>query len=285
MLSAEAQVQGRTPDEVELAAAATAAPRLCPACGADAPEPLPHYSRDPWHIVQCTSCGFVYLKNPPDYAALISDLAWEKQAKSEKTRRKEAYPVLHWLDTKTRWRLKILTPPEKEMLKTLFAPGPVLDVGCSKGTRLPTDAFTPYGVEISEALHRMADKHMRAHGGYCIHAAAIEGTRQFPEGHFTGVLLRSFLEHEVDPKGLLEAGFRVLKPGGSVYIRVPNYSGCNRRLIGHRWPGFRLPDHVNYFTDRSLKAMAEACGFTFRLKNRANFYVDDNIHALLIKPE
>ena len=74
--------------------------------------------------------------------------------------------------------------------------------------------------------------------------------KQFPDRYFTGILLRSFLEHETQPQALLAECARVLAPGGTVYVRVPNYGSLNRRLLGGKWCGFRHPDHVNYFTTK-----------------------------------
>ena len=39
---------------------------------------LARYSRQPWFVVQCSTCGFVYLRNPPTYEQLVSEFAWEK---------------------------------------------------------------------------------------------------------------------------------------------------------------------------------------------------------------
>ena len=54
--------------------------------------------------------------------------------------------------------------------------------------------------------------------------------------------------------------------------------------MGPRWCGFRYPDHVNYFTNRSLRALAESLGYSY---SRTNWYslFDDNIIAVLTRPK
>jgi hypothetical protein len=74
---------------------------------------------------------------------------------------------------------------------------------------------------------------------------------------------------------------RVLAPGGSIYVRVPNYGSLNRRMLGAKWCGFRYPDHVNYFTTTSLGAMAGDCGLKLKLLNPIRLPLDDNINAVL----
>jgi hypothetical protein len=70
---------------------------------------------------------------------------------------------------------------------------------------------------------------------------------------------------------------------GAIYVRVPNYGGINRRILGPKWSGFRYPDHVNYFTLASLRRMAADCGLKVRLLKPFVLPVDDNINAVLTK--
>jgi SAM-dependent methyltransferase len=267
-----------------MAAAVEGVTRACPQCASEAFRALTDYSSPPWQIVECASCAFVYLRNPPEYKHLVSDFAWQKTRVAEVERRKSRSPIRMWLDGMTRWRAGIYSPGIAGRLKRLLAPGRVLDVGCGSGKKVP-EPFIPFGVEISEALSREADDHMRARGGRAIHAPAVEGVKEFPDHYFTGILLRSFLEHEKQPKELLEQCSRVLAPGGLIYVRVPNYGSLNRKMLGAKWCGFRYPDHVNYFTTSSLGAMAGDCGLKLKLLNPIRLPLDDNINAVLQGPD
>ena len=253
--------------------------RPCPQCGSLVCVFLSHYSSPPWQLVECSACGFVFLRNPPEYKRLISEYAWEKTRVAEKGRRTRRSPLLAWVDRGTRWRLSVFSPGLSGRLKSLWRPGPVLDVGCGAGNRVP-EPYIPVGIEISEALWREADINMRARGGRAIHAAAVEGIQQLPDHHFTGILLRSFLEHEAQPKVLLKECARVLTLEGAIYVRVPNYGSLNRRIRGAKWCGFRFPDHVNFFDRKSLLQMAEDCGLNLRLINPLRLPFDDNINAV-----
>jgi SAM-dependent methyltransferase len=254
--------------------------RACPQCGEEEFEELPGYSSGPWQVAECRSCRFVFLRNPPAYEQLVSNFAWEKTRVAEVRRRKARSPIRMWLDGATRWRAGIHSPEIGDRLKSLFRPGPVLDVGCGSGKKVP-EPFIPFGVEISEQLCQDADAHMRARGGRAIHAPAVDGVKQFPDKYFSGILLRSFLEHEAEPRALLEQCARVLAEDGAIYVRVPNFGCLNRRLLGGKWCGFRHPDHVNYFTKRSLAAMAGDFGLKLKLLNPIRLPLDDNINAVL----
>lgn len=254
--------------------------RPCPQCGTQPFELLEEYSHAPWEIVACTACGFVYLRNPPDYSRLVHEFAWEKTRAAEAKRRKAHSPVRLGIDQATRWRANIFAPDLGRKLRRAFAPGRVLDVGCGSGKKVP-EPFIPFGIEISEELFNTADASMRARGGRAIHAPAVEGIRQFDDRYFSGIVLRSFLEHEARPKELLMECSRVLAETGAIYVRVPNYGSVNRKVLGFKWCGFRYPDHVNYFTNASLAAMARDCGLKLRLLNPLRLPFDDNINGLL----
>lgn len=261
----------------------SAGKRSCEVCGATNAQPVAAYSRDGWRIVSCQECGFVYLANPPGYENLEEDqFAWENSSRSEEKRRKKVAPVFYGLDYATRFRTGLFQQSDMQKFQKWFGGGMVLDVGCGGGTRIGSP-FIPHGIELSKALAEKADENMRMHGGYCIHGPGSEAIWQFPESYFDGIVMRSYLEHEKQAFRVLEGAFRALKPGGKVYVKVPNYGSLNRKLIGKNWCGFRLPDHVNYFTLESLHNLAASVGFDFELKNSINLIVDDNIHTLLIK--
>jgi len=158
----------------------------------------------------------------------------------------------------------------------------VLDVGCGPGHRI-RPPMTPYGIELSTALHAQADAHMRAQGGYCIKGPGAEAIHDFPDRLFDGILMHSYLEHETDVMGVLTGAHKVLKDDGAVFVRVPNFGSLNRRVVGPKWCGFRYPDHVNYFTLATLTGTAKRAGFATTLVNSWRLPVDDNITVLLRK--
>lgn len=256
--------------------------RVCPACKSGKANALEAFSQDHWRLVSCADCDFVYLKNPPAYSALVDDFSWEKTSAKETERRLETRSVGAKLSKSSQWRLSLLRL-SRTKVEHYFDKGNVLDVGCGKGERLLNSGGIPHGVEISRELHAISNNNMKAKGGHCIHAPAVEGVKEFPNDYFDGVLMHSFLEHEKSPSSLLSGIYKVLKLGGHVYVRVPNFGSLNRKFMGKKWCGFRYPDHVNYFTVKSLKQLAQDNGFSFKLLNPLNIMVDDNIKAYLVK--
>lgn len=253
--------------------------RVCPTCASDRATELAEFRRDDWRIVRCDGCDLVYLSNPPGYAALAEDFAWEKTYLAEDRARLAARPISHRIDLATRWRHKIGRKPDAVRYAQWFGGGNLLDVGCAGGSR-QFPGFTLFGIEISDELARIADDNLRRQGGYCVQGPGAEAIREFSDAMFDGVILRSYLEHEENPRAVLNHVRRVLKPTGRVFVRVPNFGSVGRRLFGRKWVGFRYPDHVNYFTLATLRDLAAQTGFMVRLLNPVRLPLDDNINVL-----
>ncbi len=247
-------------------AATESAIRSCPLCGADnRAQPVNPYSVAPWEIKTCAKCGFVYLENPPNYAELEENFAWEKTSAAEEARRNAARPLAKRLSRAFRhFRQRVLKRDKLPAMLALHLPrGKVLDIGCGGGNVLKglPERYEPHGIEISRVLAAQADALARARGGRVVQASAVAGLAQFPADAMDGALLSAFLEHEAQPAVLLRELHRVLRPGAPVIIKVPNYACINRAVRGAKWCGFRHPDHVNYFTPASLARLARDCGF------------------------
>ena len=258
--------------------------RPCPACGSETISDLADLAPAPWRIGQCDTCDLVYLRNPVDYDALeAEDLSWETKFSTEAEQRARKRGPLKRLARYLRETGKRLRGDDQKFYTRLLGTGRMLDIGCANLIRMGSPNI-PYGIELSKHFAEGADKVMRAAGGYCLQGAGAERIFDFPEDFFDGIVMSSYLEHEVNFPGVLEGALRALRPGGRIYIRVPNFSSLNRRFSGADWPGFRHPDHVTYFTPDTLKDVIQRAGFEFKLVNRHKIWLDDNIQALAIKP-
>ncbi len=265
--------------------AAEHADRACPACGSRHRSDL-GVARDPWRIVRCASCGFIYTNPAPTYEALAGDLSWDKSFDAHAKRKKKERPIIEALDKATRWRLGIFPRTSfAQHLAKQAPPGPVVDVGCGSGDHFDdyADGYIPYGVEIAPALAARAQEKAAAKGGRVEAAPALEGLKRLPDSHFSAALLRSYLEHETQPREVLAEVARILRSDGVAIVKCPNWATINRFVMRAQWCGVRLPDHVNYFTPRSLRALARNVGLTAHFGLGGQFPTNDNLYAMLRK--
>ena len=75
-----------------------------------------------------------------------------------------------------------------------------------------------------------------------------------------------------------------MAPGGTVYVKAPNYGTLNRVVRGPEWCGFRYPDHLNLFTIPSIRRLTKSVGYRFELKNTMTQFTNDNLHCFLTRP-
>ena len=257
------------------------------------------YAPAPWVLKQCVETDIIFLANPPAYEELSETYAYEVTFKKESEARRQAEPVRYAFSTMLkRFRARVLKRNKVlDILRKLIAQSPsqrinVLDVGCGWGellqilmTSLPPEQrarVAPHGVEISLALATLSDDKLKPLGGRCVHASAQDGVLRFDEDYFDVIVMASYLEHEASPLAVLENCRKRLRQGGSIIVKVPNFACYNRMLRGARWSGFRWPDHVNYFTPKTLRAIADLGGLdVVRMTALDTTPFSDNMYALL----
>ena len=261
--------------------------RPCPSCGTDNSDgALLAYSWRHWKLRRCSACGFVYLENPPGYVALDTTQAWEKNRGDRRERMRNEHPLAERLSQArrdARRRLAGWTRPRNKLnlwIAAWIPPGRVVDVGCGDGNRIAAlpPGYSGVGIEISRAIAQRAAAKLAEGEARVVNAPAIEGLAAMAAGSVSGVVMRSFLEHETRPRELLDEVARVLADDGVAIVKVPNYGCLNRAVVGPRWCGFRFPGHVNYFTPASLRSMVEDAGLAvvrFGLLDR--FPLSDNM--------
>lgn len=77
-----------------------------------------------------------------------------------------------------------------------------------------------------------------------------------PMSSFDAVTVWDVLEHVRDPIQFMSACGSLLKPGGHLFVNVPNLDSLQARVLGARWP-LLLPEHLNYFNRKSLRFCGE----------------------------
>jgi SAM-dependent methyltransferase len=154
--------------------------------------------------------------------------------------------------------------------RILGSKGRLLEIGCGRGELLRGAAnagWAVHGIEITETFARIAKA-----GGVTVEVSPAETAAALQES-WDAVILAAILEHVYDPLALLIRIREVLRPGGVVFIDVPNecslYSRMGNlylRLTGRDWavnlsPTFP-PFHVVGFCPASLKWTLATAGFS-----------------------
>jgi SAM-dependent methyltransferase len=78
---------------------------------------------------------------------------------------------------------------------------------------------------------------------------------------YDAIVAWHLLEHETDPRRFLTAAFQLLRPGGILFLRVPNLGSTVSRLAGQSWQWLSPPEHVFMFTQKAISLLLETSQF------------------------
>lgn len=202
-----------------------------------------------FEVAHCHGCGFTITTPQP------GDLAAYYPAGYYGTPDGRRFPAIverlqQWLYAhRVRWVEAAVGRP----------PGRVLDVGCGRGLLLRAfqrRGWEVQGTELSEAAAAYAREVL----GLQVSIGELAGLG-FPAGHFDAVTLWHVLEHLPDPQLLLAEVRRILKPGGVLFLGVPNFGGWEARGCRAGWFHLDVPRHLTHFTRDNLKQALETAGF------------------------
>ncbi len=136
--------------------------------------------------------------------------------------------------------------------------GRLLDIGTAAGSFLQAARARGWQVAGCEPNRWMCDWG-RTHYGLQIDPGTLLEQR-YPDGSFDVVTLWDVLEHDGNPKGLLEECHRVLRPDGFMVVNYPDVGSWIARLMGRRWV-FLLSGHLYYFTRGTVRDLLQRTGF------------------------
>lgn len=135
-----------------------------------------------------------------------------------------------------------------------------LDGGCGPGffsEALSSRGATVVSADISRSLARIAANRALSTGVSCDVAAL-----PFADGSFDVVLSSECIEHTADPRASFESLARVLRPGGTLVLSVPN-SRWKASLVAARILGLRPYEGLeNWVHPRTLRDWALRAGLT-----------------------
>lgn len=229
----------------------------CPGCGADQPQGVLAKSGLP--IVRCGACNLLYT-SPRLTAA----------------RRREMYELR---DPRLRRKADEPRRPPQEALAACLERlepyrgqrGRLLDVGCGMGSFLEAArgrGWEAVGLDLSEECCRRA----RERAGTEVLQGTLPRRARELAGGFDAVTMWHLLEHVEHPLDELHAARQVLRPGGALWIAVPDGRALTLKPTGVLprlfYPGYRrrhypaMPRiHLVHYTPATLERLLAQAGF------------------------
>lgn len=128
--------------------------------------------------------------------------------------------------------------------------GRILDYACAAGYFFEVAqqrGWDAHGYDIGQWAAKAAEKR-----GLNNMTVGFDFDEYYPADHFDVVYAAQVFEHLLIPADVLKQLLRVLKPGGLLYIDVPNYNTLPIRLNKDDFMLNEPPQHVNYFAPATL---------------------------------
>ncbi|MBD2188999.1 class I SAM-dependent methyltransferase [Pseudanabaena sp. FACHB-723] len=148
-----------------------------------------------------------------------------------------------------------------------------LDIGCGLGDLLQfaiADRWQVYGTEISPKAVLQAQINIREQ----ILVGDILSL-DLPEAHFDLITIYHVIEHVIDPIATLKKLQKLLSPEGILFIETPNLDSLGAKIRGKNWSNIIPPEHINYYSSKSLASSLTISGFDkFKIFTNAPYKIE-----------
>lgn len=145
-----------------------------------------------------------------------------------------------------------------KLISKLQHRGSLLDLGAGTGDFLnaaKADGWHVTGVEPSGKAREIAAKK-----GLQLHP----DTSHLPDHTFDVITMWHVLEHVPDLNAQIIELKRLLKPGGTIVIAVPNFKSYDANHYGEYWAAYDAPRHLWHFSRTSIAKLFGAHGMVLK---------------------
>lgn len=132
-----------------------------------------------------------------------------------------------------------------------------LDVGCGAGTLMEAASHRGWEAAGTEVARGAAEA-VRAKG-FEVHVGELDEL-ELPPGGYDVVSLVEVVEHVPEPRRLIAAAVRLLRPGGALYVTTPHGRGISARLLGDEWSVVAPPEHLQLFSVPGIRSAVRSAG-------------------------
>jgi len=149
----------------------------------------------------------------------------------------------------------------------------VLDIGCGSGKlliALSNYNFKLFGIDIDPEPIKVLKEN------YNIDGDAVFFSNFSTDKKFDIIFAYHFLEHVSDPTLTLQKMKNLLKPGGLLFLRVPNIDSLSYKIFGKYSVILDQPRHIFMFSPKTLENFLEKVEFK-------NIKIETNPHLYFIE--
>lgn len=190
------------------------------------------------NLLSCEDCGLVFSEKIPSEKELCEFYDSDKE-----TRANYFSPI-----TKLRYEELL------NQFEVFRSSGNLLEVGAGNGYFLEIaqeKKWNIHGTEVSEnCIDKCIKKEIQLDKGQL-------SELKYPDNHFDVIVAIELIEHLIDPKKFVQECYRILRPGGLMYVTTPNFNSILRYKLKDQYDVISYPNHLMYFTQKTLTKLFE----------------------------
>lgn len=223
---------------------------VCPLCGHKDSDVMYEGKRfSPYGVRSCTHCGMSFLSPRPTEQSMMS-LYQQDDYFSGSDQGYSDYSAQELA----------LRATFRRLLENLAARGKtggdLLEIGCGYGYLLD-EARTYFKHRVGTDFSAGAVEQARISADE-VYRGGVDAINEVEA--FDCIIASHVIEHVYHPQDFIKGILKRLRPGGAVVIAAPDMGSLWRKLMGGRWPSFKLPEHILYFDNQTLPRLLEQCG-------------------------
>ena len=224
----------------------------CPLCGNHQIIPVLSaedytVSHEHFDIWECNQCSVRFTQNSPSPEDIGKYYQSENYISHSDTSTGLINNLYHRVRKRTLIRKKKLM--ERFTGKTA---GSILDVGCGTGAFLHTMKQAGWEVTGLEPDENAAKKAKELYG---IEPMKADEIYNLSPATFDAITMWHVLEHVHDLHGYMKKLKSLLKPGGKLFIAVPNYTSYDAAKYKQFWAAYDVPRHIYHFTKSGMEKL------------------------------
>ncbi|MBS1946403.1 MAG: class I SAM-dependent methyltransferase [Bacteroidetes bacterium] len=221
----------------------------CPACGSGTIQKVLSakdylVSSKEFELWQCDQCQLRFTQNIPDEASISTYYRSANYISHTETSKGLVNRLYHFVRT--------LTLADKRRLilsVTQLKKGSLLDIGAGTGAfigYMQSHGWEALGIEPDEEAREKA-KEIRQ-----VDLLAPDTFSRFSANMFDAVTMWHVLEHVHNLHDYLEQLKKIIRPGGKIFIAVPNYESYDASFYKDYWAAYDVPRHLYHFCPEAM---------------------------------
>ncbi len=231
----------------------------CPACKHEQLTPVLQVkdftvSKETFAVWQCNYCTLRFTQDAPAPAAVGKYYLSPHYVSHTDTKQGIINQLYHAVRKFTLKKKRQLVQEVSGLQK-----GSLLDVGAGTGAfaNIMQDAgWNVIGLEPDETARQ------NAAGKYNLNFQLPDALYKLEAQSMDVITMWHVLEHVHDLHGYLQNCGRILKPAGTLFIAVPNYTSLDAKIYQQYWAAYDVPRHLYHFSPQSMQSLLQQHGLS-----------------------